>query len=519
MRAIERLSNEIWDQSGRVGVIDVGSNTVRLVAFDIGGRVPQLVFNEKAFCGLGRNLATTGSLDPDSRSLALSTIHRFVTLAERMGVVHLAMIATAAVREAADGEEFAAAVEQICGAPLKIISGEAEAHYAALGVMSGSRDVDGLIGDLGGGSLELVLMRKGSVGESASLPLGALRLLDAHGDDRQAATEAIEEVLDGVDWLNAMKGTHLYAVGGNWRALARLHMERTEYPLRILHGYEMAGDDARQIARDVSKRPIEEQDLTSVARKRWSTMPMAALVMQRLLKRLASERVTVSAFGLREGVIFDHAPDRLRLADPLIEFCLDAAEKRSRFPAHGDSLMRWIDPLFPVESPRQNRLRYALCLLSDVGWNGHPEYRAEFAMDQVLLSQLSGVDHAGRGFISLGLFIINGGALDSPSAAVARALLDEADLTLAHKVGLALRLGQRISGGTRELLDHVVLAIDGEELILTVRGAENYLLGESVERRMSNLATAMGLKVAVQLDVQDAPETPDPVGSTVTSPS
>lgn len=516
MRAIERLSNEIWDQSGRVGVIDVGSNTVRLVAFDISGRVPQLVFNEKAFCGLGRNLAATGILDPDSRAMALSTIHRFVTLAERMGVVHMAMIATAAVREAADGEAFAAAVEQLCGVPLKIISGEAEAHYAALGVMSGSRDVDGLIGDLGGGSLELVLMRKGAVGNSASLPLGALRLLDAHGDDRQAATAAIEEAFDKLDWLAALKGTHLYAVGGNWRALARLHMERTDYPLRILHGYELTGDDARLIARDVAKTPVDDQDFSTVARKRWATMPMAALVMQRLLKRLSSERVTVSAFGLREGVIFDHAPESLRLADPLIEFCLDAAEKRSRFPAHGDALMRWIDPLFPVESPRQNRLRHALCLLSDVGWNGHPEYRAEFAMDQVLLSQLSGVDHAGRGFLSLGLFVINGGSIDSPSAAVARSLLDEPDLTLVHKVGLALRLGQRISGGTRELLDHVELAIEDEFLVLTVRGAENYLLGESVERRMNNLATALGLTVTVRLETQDAP---DPVGSTVTSPS
>lgn len=504
MRAIERLSDEIWDKSGRVGVIDVGSNTVRLVAFDISGRVPQLIFNEKAFCGLGRNLATTGNLHPEACALALSTIHRFVALAERMGIVHLAMVATAAVRDAEDGEEFAQRVEQLCGAPLQIISGEAEAHYSALGVMSGLQDVHGLAGDLGGGSLELVAIRNGVVGETVSLPLGALRLFDAYGGDRRKAAKAADKAFDTLDWLDEFKGTKLYAMGGNWRALGRLHMVRSEYPLHILHAYDFPGDEARKLAREISESDPELQNFAPVARKRWSTLPMAALVLQRLLKRLDPEKFVVSAFGLREGVIFDHAPDKMRNADPLIEFCRDAAEKRSRFPAHGDELMRWIDPLFSVESPAHNRLRYALCLLSDIGWNGHPDYRAEFAMDQILIAQLSGIDHPGRAFIGLGLFVINGGSLDDDGVAYIRGLLSKEDLALVRKIGLALRLGQRISGGTRELLEPVSLGLNDKELLLTVRGPENYLLGEAVERRLDLLAQVFERKPRIRLDCQAA---------------
>lgn len=500
MRAIERLSDEIWDKSGRVGVIDVGSNTVRLVAFDISGRIPQPIFNEKAFCGLGRSLASTGNLHPDACALALSTIHRFVALAERMNIVHLDMVATAAVREAENGQEFAERVEKLCGVPLRIISGQAEAHYAALGVMGGLRDVHGIAGDLGGGSLELVAIKNGMVGEAISLPLGTLRLLDAYGDDRRKATKAADKAFDKLEWLEDFRGENLYAMGGTWRALARLHMVRSEYPLRILHAYDFPGDEARKLARAVSLSDPDETNFAPVARKRWSTLPMAALVLQRLLKRLEPKKFIASAFGVREGIIFDHAPDRLRSSDPLIEFCKDAAEKRSRFPAHGDELMRWIDPLFAVESPAQNRLRYALCLLSDVGWDGHPDYRAEFAMNQILVSQLSGIDHPGRAFIGLGLFMINGGSLDDETVAFIRDLLDEEDLALVRKIGVALRLGQRISGGTRELLEHVSLGLNDEELLLTIRGAENYLVGEAVERRLEQLAVAFERKPRIRVE-------------------
>ncbi|MDX1580716.1 MAG: Ppx/GppA family phosphatase, partial [Alphaproteobacteria bacterium] len=338
---------EIWELPARVGIIDVGSNTVRLVAYDAENRLPQLIYNEKAFCGLGRILATTNRLDPDSVKMALTTIQRFVTLARQMGVAYLDMVATAAVRDAENGKEFVDQVHKLTGHRLKVVTGEDEARYSALGVMAGINDVDGVAADLGGGSLELVGVKSGKTDMGASLPLGTLRLMDAHADSRSNASKEIDKQLDKLDWLKTHKGRNFYAVGGTWRALARLHMASRDYPLRILHHYEMEGGEAQNFARDISKFTSEtELYVTGVSRKRVATLPIAALVLYRLLQRLQPEKLIVSALGLREGILFDHAAEHIQKMDPLIEFCRDLARRRSRFPAHGEELMRWIDPVF-----------------------------------------------------------------------------------------------------------------------------------------------------------------------------
>jgi exopolyphosphatase/guanosine-5'-triphosphate,3'-diphosphate pyrophosphatase len=496
---------EIWELPARVGIIDVGSNTVRLVAYDAENRLPQLIFNEKAFCGLGRTLATTGMLDPDGVKMALTTIRRFVTLARQMGVAYLDMVATAAVRDADNGKKFVNEVQKLTGHRLRVVTGKDEARYSALGVMAGINDVDGVAADLGGGSLELLGVKNGSIGTGVSLPLGTLRLMDAHADSRSAASKEIDARLDSLDWLKSFKGRNFYAVGGTWRALARLHMASQDYPLRILHHYEIQGNEAQRFARDISKFTSDtELYVSGVSRKRVATLPIAALVLYRLLKRLQPDKLVVSALGLREGILFDHAAEHIQELDPLIEFCRDLARRRSRFPAHGEELMRWIEPVFQVETPAQNRLRYAVCLLSDIGWSGHPEYRAELAMDQIMLAQMNGLDHPGRAFMGLALFLVNGGSIDDEHVAVPLKLLRQEEVDVVRRIGLALRLGQRLSGGTRELLNSCWLSHEEGRLALVFKRENEFMIGEAVEKRLNALASVIGKEPVIRLEGESA---------------
>jgi exopolyphosphatase/guanosine-5'-triphosphate,3'-diphosphate pyrophosphatase len=500
--AVQPLTKDvIWQVPARIAVIDVGSNTVRLVAFDLQGRIPQLIFNEKAFCGLGKALATTGKLDPEGMEMALKTIHRYVTLTDQMRVSHLDIVATAAVREAANRDEFAARVQQVTeGRGLRIISGTEEAHYAALGVTAAIPEADGIAGDLGGGSLELVGLSKGAVVRGESLPLGTLRLMDAHGSDATAAARAIDAALASQEWLKEFSRRDFYAVGGTWRAIARLHMSARNYPLLILHNYEIEREDLRRFLRDITSHATEATVLAAgISKKRMVMLPVAAAILQRVLKLTSPKRVVISGLGLREGILFHHAPDELKRADPLLAFCREMALRRSRFPEHGDDLMRWIDPLFRRENIRDKRLRNAVCLLSDIAWSGHPSYRAELAMDQIMLAQVLGTDHPGRAFIGMALFVLNGGSADSPAAARARSLLDQPEINRARAVGMALRLAQRISGGTQELLGLAHLDVDGSTVTLVIAPDGDYMAGESVQRRLELLASTLGKRPAVRL--------------------
>ncbi len=502
MNAVQPLTPEfVWQVPARIAVIDVGSNTVRLVAFDLQGRIPQLIFNEKAFCGLGKSLATTGRLDPESMELAVDTIHRYVTLTDQMRVSHLDIVATAAVREAANRDEFARRVEEVTGGRSpRIISGPEEAHYAALGVIAAIPEADGIVGDLGGGSLELVGIRKGAVTRGESTPLGTLRLMDAHGGDTAAATKTIDQALAGMDWIKDYGRRDFYAVGGTWRAIARLHMAYRDYPLRILHNYEIEREELRRFLRDIHSHVSEDEILAAgISKKRMAMLPVASLILQRVLKLAAPKKVVVSGLGLREGILFHHAPEELKRADPLLAFCREMAQRRSRFPEHGDDLMRWIDPLFRRENTREKRLRYAVCLLSDIAWSGHPSYRAELALDQIMLAQVLGTDHPGRAFIGMALYVLNGGSPENTAAQQARALLSPAEIGRARAVGLALRIAQRISGGTRELLGLAHLNVTEQAVTLVVQPDGKYMAGEAVQRRLEQLATALGKQPAVSL--------------------
>jgi exopolyphosphatase/guanosine-5'-triphosphate,3'-diphosphate pyrophosphatase len=493
---------DLFDAAERIGVIDLGSNSLRLVVFERLGTALLPLVNEKVMCGLGRGIASTGRLNPDGIALALVNLRRFVAFARAIGVDHLAVLATAAAREASDGEAFAAEVERQCQVRVKIIDGEEEARLSAAGVIAGIPDANGVAVDLGGGSVELVkvgpadLSVRGStpqIGRGISLPLGPLRLAEI-GESTKSLSEAIERSLGTASVLRANHGKDLYLVGGAARAIARLHMEQTQYPLHIIHRYTMARREAESFFEIISRQSRKSLErIATISRKRLEVVPLAAFVLRKVIAAAAPQRVVFSALGLREGYAYGLVSAEDKVSDPLIAAYKAIGRRQSRFRLDGDRLQQWAAPLFPYLSEATRRRHRATCWFSDLAWSEHPDYRAKQAYIRSLTMPFAGSTHPDRVFVATALHARYGGPVEDPVKEPAGRLLDEQGTQDARSLGLALRLAYTLCAGTIELLSDVRLERTGNRLVLEVPSSTSLFAGETVQRRLDAVARSLGV--------------------------
>jgi exopolyphosphatase/guanosine-5'-triphosphate,3'-diphosphate pyrophosphatase len=476
----------------RSAIIDIGSNSIRLVVYDGPPRLPAVLFNEKVMAGLGRSLAQTGAIDATAMDMATTALGRFARLCGTMGVDAPRTVATAAVRDASNGAELIARAQAL-GLKVELLSGEEEAAAAANGVISAIPEADGIVGDLGGGSLELVRVKKGVILDRASFPLGVLRIeafrKKGHGAlDRQVAAH-----FRATPWLAKAQGLPFYMVGGSWRALARLDMHLSDYPLPIIHQYQMDPHTPQRLVRVLAHldRPRLKQ-IPSLSGGRIGTLKEAAGLLSALVRHLRTTSLVVSAFGLREGLLFGSLSDEEKAIDPLIAACREEGERSGRFPEHGDLLHRWIAPLFADETPADARLRHAACLLADVAWRANPEYKAERGLEIAVHGNWVAIDPRGRAMLGQALFSSFGGGGEALPGFDRLCALP--DLQRAVRWGLAMRLGQRLSGGVAEPLRQSSLALGKGSVELRLPKDDAMLYGDAVIRRHRQLAGALGLE-------------------------
>ncbi|OYU14870.1 MAG: exopolyphosphatase [Alphaproteobacteria bacterium PA4] len=481
---------------GLNAIIDIGSNSVRLVVYQGLTRIPATLFNEKVMAGLGRGLAANGKLGNGAMDTAVAALARFAALTRAMGVTHMRTVATAAVREAANADIFLARVQAECGLDIETISGEAEARGAALGVISGMPLADGVVGDLGGGSLELIRVAGGEAHERISLPIGSLRLDAVRKRDRRALAPFIKKALDQVEWAAAGKGRPFYMVGGSWRALAQVHIHQSGHPLPIVHQYQMPREAPASLVRSLTQIDLATlREVPNISTSRLPSLPGAAMLLAATVKRLGSSSVIASGFGLREGLLFGQlTPEQQRL-DPLIEAARAEGARQGRFPEHGDMLFDWMAGLFDDgrENAGDRRLRLAACLLSDIAWRAHPDFRAERGVDAALHGNWVAINAAERAMLAQALHFCFGGANDAPVLALLAQLAPPAALAQARAWGQALRLGQRLTGGTAAALSASRLRRDGDTVVLELDASQQALTGETVARRLKLLGQALGL--------------------------
>ncbi len=485
---------------GPLAVVDIGSNSVRLVIYESISRTPAVIHNEKAVCAIGRNMVTNHRLHEGGIAMALEALGRFRMLADAYDVKHRVAVATAAARDAENGQEFIAGAVKVWGGPIRILSGEEEAVLAAEGVLAGIPDADGLAGDLGGGSLDMVTVRGGRTGEAVTLPYGPLRLMDLSKGDPDKARALIDSGLHVLGGLPPLKGRSLYAVGGAWRSLARIDMDTENYPLHVLHNYRIPAARALKLCRVVSglsKKSLDKMGV--ISRRRAEALPYGAVVLERLLLATGIKEVVISAYGLREGLLHAQLAPEERDKDPLIEFASAANARIARAPAHAVQLFAWLAPLFAAEAPEQARIRGAACYFSDIGWRRHPDDRALGSFDEVLTAPFAGADHRTRAILATAIFHRYAGDEEFPWAATAHDLLSAEDEAAARRIGLATRLAFALSASATEELAHYALRLTPGKLLLEVPEARAAIAGDPVQKRLGVLAAALGRKGEIRI--------------------
>jgi len=485
------------DGTRRAAIIDIGSNSLRLVVYAGPARAPQPIFNEKLMVGLGSGLATSGAIEPRAFDRAIRGLARFKALVEAMEISDVRSVATAAVRDASNGAAFIAAANDL-GLEIELLSGRDEARASGMGVISAIPDANGIVADLGGGSLELVRVRDGRTMHHTSFPLGVLRLEALQQKHRNGFGRAIMKRLAKANWPGDEAGLPLYLVGGSWRALARYDMMLARSTMPVVSGHVMPVSTALKLHRRLrSASPLELARIRGLSSARVGTIPAAAALLMPLVQQLQSSQLIVSASGLREGLLYQDLPPEVQAQDPLVVAAEAEGRRFARFAPHGALIDAWIAPLFPDDPPAEARLRLATCYLSDIASTANPDFRADRALEMALHGHWLGIDLADRMVLAQALFSSTGGGLVHPFR-VPRDPSLIARLDRAARWGLAIRLAQRLSGGTAEAFASTRLSRGEKSLRLHLDATGVSFAGEQVEKRLRQLAESLGLQGRVE---------------------
>jgi exopolyphosphatase/guanosine-5'-triphosphate,3'-diphosphate pyrophosphatase len=479
-----------------VAIVDIGSNSVRLVAYEALTRALTPTFNEKVLCGLGRGVATTGSLPDDSIAKALAALQRFRVLCRTMEISDIRPLATAAVRDAANGPQFLEWAERAIGCPITRLTGPREAQLAALGVLSSIHKPDGVMGDLGGGSLELTDLKDGKLSRGVTLSLGGLSLLELSERSPKKAAKIARDALAKVKTLDNLAGRTFYAVGGTWRSLARLHMGQRQYPMRIMHNYVIPTRDALEFAKLVER--IETEALTSIESVSSARRPLlayGAAVLEEIIRRAEPKEIVISALGVREGLLFESLAPAEQAQDPLITAARQFNLLRSRAPAHAEDLFEWTSQFLGAthlgETAEETRLRHAACLLSDIAWRAHPDYRGEQSYDLVANAAFVGLDHPSRAYLALAAsyrHVSN----DQEVSPQARSLVSPRQLDRARILGAAMRVAYIVSAAMPGVLPRAPLVVQKGRIILTLPSDLAPLNSDRLQTRLRQFARLVG---------------------------
>ena len=496
-------------KSDPLAVIDIGSNSIRLVVYEAAVRSPALLFNEKVLCGLGRKMATTGRLNERAMERALAALRRFYKICEQIGVKHTFTVATEAVRRAENGQDFISRAEKCCHSNIRILKGDEEAELAAAGIAAGFVHPDGIAGDLGGGSLELIDIKGAKVLNEISVPLGSLNLMDIAGADMAKASALVARHLNAVPWLANGRGRPIYAIGGTWRSVARLHMLETGYPLNIVQHYTITPKQLDSLYTSVIERRASLKGIAKISSDRREMLPYGLLVLKRLADKTQASSIIFSAFGVREGLIYQFLPDKEKARDPLIAACEEMASRRARSVEYGHELFRWTSSLFKVpgltETREERRLRQAACLLNDVGWRGHPDYRGEKVLGLIAQSSFVGIDHPERAFLALTVYYSHQTSLTGDFSPALRKLIDRKWNHLAKVIAMAARTANRLSGSMPGIIKETALGYNSGNLVLHLPRKFEALDGESLRRRFKALAQLVNCDPEIRIESRRRP--------------
>ena len=370
-------------------------------------------------------------------------------------------------------------------------------------MLCGIHAPDGVVGDMGGGSLELIDVKGERIGTGTSLPLGGLALMDASSRSPKAAVKIVREALARCDALDALQGRTFYAVGGTWRSLAKLHMGQRNYQLMVMHGYSIPAREAADLAGLVERVDTNSfLAIESVNAQRRPLLAYGAVVLDELIRRAKPKDVVISTYGVREGLLYEALGQARRGDDPLIVAAQKMNRLLARAPAYSDELIEWTHGFLVSaglpETVDERRLREAACYLSEINWRAHPDYRGIHSLNLVSSAILPGVDHVGRSFLSL-VATLRYVGLDDEIAQQIRSLMPQKMIERAAVVGAILRVASVLSAGMPGVLGEAPLAVTKTKLVLTLPARLADLGNERLLGRVKGAAKLMGREAAIEV--------------------
>ena len=476
-----------------LAVIDIGSNSIRLVIYSGAIRAPIPIHNESYICAIGKEIEVTGKLFHKGVERALNVLKRFKGITDCMDLDDLYVLGTAALRDAKDGGNFISYVQKETGFNIKVLTGKEESERSAYGVICGIPDANGLVADLGGGSLELVNIKRGSIEKNSTYPLGTLRLSQLSQNNIPKAKEIINQYIKKEKWIGLAEDRPLYAVGGSWRALARVCISQMNYPLQVLDNFFLTSGESKELFDFISSlSPESIQNIKGVPKARAAYLPIATLILNTLLDISKAERLIFSVYGMREGQFYKSLPTKLKSEDPLISASKQICISLNRDISLGDEVFEWLSTIIENEEPELIKLRKSASYLRDICWMEHTDYRSEQAFLRVLRLPFMGIQHKDRATLALTLFYRYG---DEQTEIIRQScvMLKQKRLRWAKTVGLALRLSYALTGGNKGLLKKTDIKISNQKFILTIPEAEPIFYSGFYKSRLSRLADHLGL--------------------------
>lgn len=474
-------------------VIDIGSNTVRLVVYAGSQRAPETWLNENVSPRLGRDLSATGLMPAKAVEQALAALRRYATIVADLGIKDVQTVATAAVRDAENGPEFLAQVKALGLSP-RLLSGEEEARGSAFGVIGAFPDARGTVADLGGGSLELVMVEDGDCHDGCSLPLGTLRLPALRERGPEKFRKAIEKEMAKAGWAAAHPGP-LYLVGGTWRALAAFAIHTGDYPITDPHAFALETDKADRIAREVAKMaPADLTPIRGISASRAAGLPDAAAMLRVMLAELKPDGLVFSGWGLREGLLFQRLAPRERRRDPLLAAVSEFAECRGGSGALAELIAEWTAAAMPGGGGGDERLRLAATQLALAAVHVEPNLRSRHAYEWAMEKRWIGLDPAGRARIAAAVLAASGKVAPPPEL---ERVASWEQLREAIGRGLAIRLARRLAAGSGASLRASALRREGDRLVLALHPERTHLSSDKIFSELKNLAQWLALEPEV----------------------
>jgi len=480
-------------------IIDIGSNTVRLVIYGGPMRAPAVLHNEKVTARLGKGVAETGQLGKRASANALAALARYRVLLQLKGVERVDVVATAAVRDAANGLAFLEQVALLGFAP-RLLSGEQEAVTSAHGVLGAFPGAHGVVGDLGGGSLELVDIAGDDCRHGVSMPLGTLQLARLRSSGDRAFGQAVAKALKAADW-SAEPGSTLYLVGGSLRAFARYAMDNLAWPIDDPHGFVLDAAQGLRIARNLARRkPDTLRPLYGISTARMNSLPDTAALLAVLIRRLQPGKLVFSAWGLREGLLYQDMPAGVRAQDPLVAGMSAFVQEHGIAAQIGAMVAGWtVAAAPPLGVERRERLRLAATMLCLAAATVEPNLRGDIAREWGLRKRWIGAATTERVMLCVAM-LANTGQLDVPPELAT--LIAPHALHEAQTWGLATRCCRRFSTCAPHGLSGSTLTVEPGRLVLCVQPALSALVNDGVERDLRALAMHLGLKAEVRKRVE-----------------